>query len=136
MKLFNHILQGHEATEGNAYAHANGFDWSEDEATEKDKPEHSTHIDSVNGVGIYYDYAADYYFFEDQTEESELSEEQIEAFVEDLSGVLNRSGMYKQLQDLVVTHTGKSISNDSQAWHDLEEMIVNKLIEESNETAQ
>jgi len=130
MKLFNHILTGEEATEQNAYDHAQGLDWSQCETTEQDKPAHSQYVDSVNRIGIWYCYGTDHYFFEEETEE-EMTEEKNEAFREDLSGVLNRSDIYKSLKDLTITHTGKTISNDSQVWHELEELIVNKLIEET-----
>lgn len=64
MKLFNAILQGYEATESNAYELARGFDWSQAEITEQPRPTHSHYIDNINGVSIWYDYGADYYFFE------------------------------------------------------------------------
>jgi len=132
MKLFNHILQGDEATEQNAYDHATGLDWSECETREQDKPAHSQYVDSVNRIGIWYCYGTDSYFFEEETEEPEMSEEQKEAFKEDLSGVFNQSGMYKHIQDLATTHAGKTLSNDSEIWHEIEEMIVNRIIEEPN----
>ncbi len=65
MLIYDHILQDHEATEENAIAHAQDFDWMETPLTEQDKPRHSQHIDTVNGIDIYYDYGADYYFFAD-----------------------------------------------------------------------
>jgi len=65
MKLYDHILQGEEATESNAYDHARGFDFMESDITEQPRPTHSKYIDNVNGVSIWYDYGADYYFFED-----------------------------------------------------------------------
>ena len=65
--VFNHTLQGSEATEENAKAHAMGLDWHHMEATAQEiNSEFTQHIETVNGVGIYYDYAADYYFFTDE----------------------------------------------------------------------
>ena len=150
MKVFNHILQGHEATEENARDHARGFDWSEVETREQDRPEHSQFFEHIQGISIWYDYGADYYFFQDdphnhesgdgQTEclkcieeLEEMTEEQKEAFKEDLSDSLNRSGMYKQLKDLAVTHAGKNISNDSEVWHEIEELIIEKLLSAEGE---
>jgi len=68
MKLYDHILQGHDATEQNAINHAMQVDWAGIEITEQDKPRHSRFIDNHNGINIYYDYGADYYFFEDDAE--------------------------------------------------------------------
>ena len=67
---FDVILQGEEATEGNAYDVAQNMVWSE-VGTTLDSIRCASYIDTVNGVGIYYDYAADYYFFTDETEENE-----------------------------------------------------------------
>lgn len=65
MITYSTILQGSEATEENAISFAQGFDFSEDEQTEF-FPIHFNYIDTVNGIEIYYDYGADYYFFEEQ----------------------------------------------------------------------
>lgn len=62
MKTFNFILQGHEATEENARNAARGLDWTAEE-TEDFNLNNSNFIDSINGIDIYYNYAADYYFF-------------------------------------------------------------------------
>jgi hypothetical protein len=63
---FDYILQGDEATEDNAREVAMSdflgqFDISEQEIG------YAQHVDTICGVGIYYDYAADYYFFTDET---------------------------------------------------------------------
>ncbi len=55
------ILQGEEATEENALAFAMGFCFEEE--PQEQSIGYADYIDTVNGVGIYYDYAADYYFF-------------------------------------------------------------------------
>ena len=65
-KFFNHILQGEDATKENAYLHARGLDWGEIETHEESFP-YLTYIDSINGVGIYYNYGHDGYYFMDET---------------------------------------------------------------------
>ena len=67
MKFYDHILQGHEATEQNAYDAARGLDWQAIETKEQSLP-NLRYIDTVNGVGIYYDFAGDYYVFTDEAE--------------------------------------------------------------------
>lgn len=62
---YDHILQGHEATEENAYAHAKGMDWGSLETTPQHLP-NLDFIDNVDGVEIYYDHGADYYCFAPQ----------------------------------------------------------------------
>ena len=67
MKIYNHILQGHEATEENAKDHARGLDWQGMEHKEGNPINlmHTEHVDTINGIRIYYDFTADYYFFAD-----------------------------------------------------------------------
>lgn len=55
MKTYETILQGSEAVESFAIDFAQGYDFSGDEIEE--------YIDTVNGVEIYYNQTADYYFF-------------------------------------------------------------------------
>ena len=62
MVTYSIILQGSEATEENALNFAQGFDFSECEEEEFNF-NNSRYINSVNGIDIYYNYAADYYFF-------------------------------------------------------------------------
>ena len=62
MLTYSTILQGEEASEDNAINFAQGYDFSEDEITEF-FPIHFDYIDCINGIEIYYDFAADYYFF-------------------------------------------------------------------------
>lgn len=62
MITFSTILQGHEATEENAINFAQSFDFSDDQ-TEDIHLFNTSYFDTVNGVKIYYNYAADYYFF-------------------------------------------------------------------------
>jgi len=65
MKIYDIILQGSEATEQNAIDLCNGLDWSEVEVYEDRMYEYSSYFDTVNGIDIYYDYGADYYYFVD-----------------------------------------------------------------------
>ena len=62
METYSTILQGSEATEKNAIEFAQGFDFSQSEL-EESNIKFKTYIDTVNGIEIYYDYGADYYFF-------------------------------------------------------------------------
>ena len=59
---YDHILQGDEATEDNAIQCAKNVAWNEIETTEQNI-EHARHVRRVDDIEIYYDYAADYYFF-------------------------------------------------------------------------
>lgn len=72
MKTYNTILQGHEATEENARNFAQGFDFSQDEMENTNTSIHyDNYIDTINGIEIYYNRTADYYFFADAEEEEE-----------------------------------------------------------------
>jgi hypothetical protein len=62
MLSFSTILQGSEATEKNAIGFANYFDFSEDEI-EETHLSNAVFFATVNGISIYYNYGADYYFF-------------------------------------------------------------------------
>lgn len=62
---FDHIQQG--GTEEEALEVARGMVWQEIEASEQNIG-YADHIDTIDGVGVYYDYAADYYFFTDESE--------------------------------------------------------------------
>ena len=66
MLLYDAILQNGE-TEQDAIEYANGMVWCEIESVEQERPFHSRHVQDVNGIGIHYDFGADYYFFEDLT---------------------------------------------------------------------
>jgi len=67
MLIYDLILTGDDATEDNAIHFAMDFVWSESECREEPMPRHSHHIYTTNGIAIYYDYAADYYWFADAT---------------------------------------------------------------------
>jgi len=64
---FDAILQDEEANEENALNYARGMTWSECESSIQSIG-YAQHVDTINGVGVYYDYGADYYFFTDETE--------------------------------------------------------------------
>jgi hypothetical protein len=66
MLVFDAILDGYNTHE-DAIDYAHGMVWSECEATEQDI-RYKDHIETVDGVGVYYDFGADYYFFTDETE--------------------------------------------------------------------
>lgn len=54
--------------EREAIEYARGMVWSEVE-TRVQSIAHARHIATVDGVGVYYDYGADYFFFTDEEEE-------------------------------------------------------------------
>jgi hypothetical protein len=63
MILFDAILEGYQVNnEQEALDYARGIcsDW---ETTEQPMPTYHRHIDTVNGIEVYYDFGADYYFF-------------------------------------------------------------------------
>lgn len=67
MKIFNVSIDNIEEPE--ALEWLRGFVWCECETTEQERPTHSRYITEYEGVAMYYDYGADYYFFEDVAEE-------------------------------------------------------------------
>lgn len=66
-KTFDAILQNGES-EADALDYARGMVWSECESSEQTIA-YANHIDTIDGIGVYYDYGADYYFFTDETGE-------------------------------------------------------------------
>ena len=71
-KTFPVILEGAEADDGQALAYASGLDWSEFETDwQHQHAWHCNHIDTVNGVGVYYNFPCDYYFFTDEVTNEE-----------------------------------------------------------------
>jgi hypothetical protein len=73
-KIYDHILQGSEATLENAIEHAIGFDFGSSEYKIKETvyPNTSDYKDTKNGIDIYYNSVANYYFFvEEKTQPSE-----------------------------------------------------------------
>ena len=70
MKTFDAILEGWQVdNDASAIDYANGMAWCDCETTEQDI-KHKRYIDTVDGVGVWYDYGADYYFFTDETKEA------------------------------------------------------------------
>ena len=68
MIAYSSILKGHEATKKNVEQWAQSFDFSQDE--KKDcSYRFSTFYHTVNDIDIYYNYAADYFFFTDHETE-------------------------------------------------------------------
>ena len=67
MIVFDEILEN--STEQEALNHALRMVWGEVETSEQTIKYHN-YIDTINGVGIYYDFGADYYFFTDESEVS------------------------------------------------------------------
>lgn len=67
MLIYNTILQGSEATEENAINFALSFDFSECETEEYTNDR--MYIDTFNGIDVYYQYVANYYFFAPEPQE-------------------------------------------------------------------
>lgn len=65
MKTYSFILQGCDATEENAIWFASEYSHIIKENTEEYKGNvyHQDYIDTINGIDIYYNIPADYYFF-------------------------------------------------------------------------
>lgn len=74
---FDFVLENQDATLDNAIDAAHGLDWTEIETSEFTPSYHCKYCESINGVGIWYDRAADYYFFEDESRELEKPWEKI-----------------------------------------------------------
>ena len=66
-KTFDAILQNAE-NEQDAINYARGMVWSECEISDQNIA-YARHVDTIDGVGVFYDYGADYYFFTDETDE-------------------------------------------------------------------
>ena len=67
-KVYDAILQS--VTQEEALDYARGMVWCEEETTEQEV-HHSDLIETIDGVGVFYNYKADYYFFTDETEEND-----------------------------------------------------------------
>ena len=116
MITFDYILQGDDATEQNAIDTANGLDWPELDSSESDI-KYSRYIETVNGVDIYYDYGADYYFFA----EPDLSE--LHKLFVNASDALHRiddplSDNYQGITDLLIRLANKlsETETDESVW--------------------
>ena len=64
-KVYDTILQS--VTQEEALDYARGMVWEEIETT-KEKIYHSDFIETIEGVGVFYNYMQDHYFFTDETE--------------------------------------------------------------------
>lgn len=62
MKTYNVTLQGHSYTHAQAVEWARGFVFSECELTDNNI-RFKDSIGTANGVEVWYDFGADYYFF-------------------------------------------------------------------------
>tara|TARA_R110000764_G_C10886271_1_gene369668 strand:- start:304 stop:516 length:213 start_codon:yes stop_codon:yes gene_type:complete len=68
MLVYDAILNNNEDyTYSEAIDYARGMVWSECEAKEQNI-KYAHYIDTVDGIGVYYDFGADYYFFTDEAE--------------------------------------------------------------------
>lgn len=65
LKTYDTILNSVDATPEKAIIFAANFIFDELEATEE-YIGHCVYVNTVGGIGVYYDYAADYYFFTDE----------------------------------------------------------------------
>ena len=63
MLVYDAILS--ETTEEDALDYARGMVWCEIEATEQEI-KYSSYVDTIGGVGVWYDYSADYFFFTEE----------------------------------------------------------------------
>tara|TARA_R110000803_G_scaffold114577_1_gene183011 strand:- start:798 stop:1019 length:222 start_codon:yes stop_codon:yes gene_type:complete len=64
-KVYDGIYEGWHTNE-EALDYARGLVWCEIEAKEQ-KIYHSDLIETIDGIGVFYNYMADYYFFTDET---------------------------------------------------------------------
>ena len=67
MIIYDAILEN--STEKEALEYARGIDWSAECSSEQYIKYHN-HIGTFGGIGVYYDFGADYYFFTDESEVS------------------------------------------------------------------
>ena len=67
MLVYDVVLDGSlDYIHDDAVDYARGMVWGECEASEQDI-RYKDHIETVDGVGVYYDFVGDYYFFTDET---------------------------------------------------------------------
>lgn len=75
MRILDHIIQGSESTQKNAIETAINFDFTEVGLKEgRYDFQHHKYIDTINGIGIYYNMTANYYFFTDENENYSLED--------------------------------------------------------------
>lgn len=66
--VYPQILQHGGVDEQEALDWAAGFEFGEHDTQVQDI-KYAEYVDTVNGIGVYYDYGADYYFFTDDEED-------------------------------------------------------------------
>lgn len=67
-KFFDYILEN--AIEAEAIEMAQGLDWQEIETEDNQFP-YLSYVNTINGVGIWYNYGCDSYYFTDESDEVE-----------------------------------------------------------------
>lgn len=58
-----------------------------------------------------------------------ITEEQLESTKESISSVLNETGAYTKIQEVVKKELGVDIGNDDEFWHNIEELILDEIVE-------
>jgi hypothetical protein len=66
-RVYDATLEGWH-TEEEALDYARGIVWCEVETTKQEIPR-SNLIETIDGVGVFFNYGSDYYFFTDETKE-------------------------------------------------------------------
>ncbi len=109
-KFFDFILQGSEATEENAYSAARGLDWQEIEVTEANYP-FLNYVDTVNGVGIWYNYGSDDYYFTDEPEDLMENKKVVKITKEQLQQIV-REGVERLHRKSLIENRIKQINEE------------------------
>lgn len=134
-KFFDFILQGSEATEENAYSAARGLDWQEIEVTEANYP-FLNYVDTVNGVGIWYNYGSDDYYFTDESEDLMENKKVVKITKNQLQRIINEGVKKLHKKTLIENRINKineelsDISNGSMPYksatnNELAQYIIN-----------
>lgn len=109
-KFFDFILQGSEATEENAYSAARGLDWQEIETQEANYP-FLNYVDTVDGVGIWYNYGSDDYYFTDESEDLMENKKVIKITKEQLQQIV-REGVERLHKQSLIENRIKQINEE------------------------
>lgn len=68
MKVYEFIYEGwNDCSKQALISLCNGLAWDELPVTDQEKPNFSDYKFTKNGVGVWYCYGADHYFFTDET---------------------------------------------------------------------
>ena len=62
-----------------------------------------------------------------------MNNEQKQELVEKVSNTLNNTGAYNEIVDIIQKATGLSVDNDSHVFSEIEEIIVDLIIEDSEQ---